>query len=217
MSIKILLADDHRLVRQGLRALLEREPDMEVVGEASDGAEAVALAKELLPDVVVMDIAMPVMSGIEATRQICASLANTRVVVLSMHGHRAIVMEVLRAGATGYLLKDCAREGLAHAIRTVDANLTFLTPGLADTVLEDYVRQRSDEGNGEPVSLTKRERQVLKNIADGLSTREIADQLGVSVKTIETYRRQLMAKLDAPSVAALTKHAIRIGLTTLNP
>jgi len=215
LAITVLLADDHQLVREGLRALLECQPDIRVVAEAGDGVAAVELARKHRPDVVVMDIAMPKLSGIEATRLIRSELADTRVIVLSMHGHQRIVVEVLRAGATGYLLKDCAQEGLAQAIRAVKANLTFFSSGLADTVIQEYARAQEREGPDAAPDLTHRERQVLTLIGEGQPTRQIAAILGVSVKTVETYRRQLMNKLEVKSVAGLTKHALRMGLVGL--
>lgn len=215
MAITVLLADDHQLVREGLRALLECQPDIRVVAEARDGAAAVELARKHRPDVVVMDIAMPKLSGIEATRLIRSELAETRVIVLSMHGHQKIVVEVLRAGATGYLLKDCAQEGLAQAIRAVKASLTFFSSGLVDTVIQEYAGPGAGEASGATPDLTHRERQVLTLIGEGQPTRQIAATLGVSVKTVETYRRQLMNKLEVKSVAGLTKQALRMGLVAL--
>lgn len=216
MSIRILLADDHKLVREGLRALLEKQPDLSVVAEAADGREALQLACDTKPDVVVMDIAMPVMNGIDAIHQIAAKLPESKIMVLSMHGHRQIVMEVLRAGATGYMLKDCAQEDLAQAIRAVDASLTFLSPGIADSVLEEYLTSRSKQRANPEECLTKREKRVCKLLAEGRSAREISDELKVCVRTIENYRRTIMRKLELDSNAALTKYAVRIGLTNLD-
>jgi len=216
MGISVLLADDHQLVRQGLRALLSATDGIDVVGEASTGLEAIDEARRLHPDVVVLDIAMPVLNGIDATRQLTAELPDVKVVALSMHGNRQIVIEVLRAGAKGYVLKDCARESLIQAISNVSDNLMFLSPELADIVLEDFVRHQAEHDPASGPKLTPRERQVLKLIADGDSTRQVAAHLGVSIKTAETYRRQLMRKLQVDNVPALTKHALRIGLTTLD-
>jgi DNA-binding NarL/FixJ family response regulator len=216
MSIRILLADDHKLVREGLRALLEKQPGMIVVAEAADGQEALQLACDTKPDVVVMDIAMPVMNGIDAIRLIAAKLPESKIMVLSMHGHRQIVMEVLRAGATGYMLKDCAQEDLAQAIRAVDANLTFLSPGIADSVLEEYLSSRLKQQDSPMACLTKRERLVCKLLAEGKSARVISSELDVCVRTIENYRRTIMRKLELNNNAALTKYAVRIGLTNLD-
>lgn len=210
--IKILLAEDHQITREGLRALLEREPDLAVVAEADNGAEAVELARAHTPDVVIMDIAMPEMNGIEATKRIVTELSGTKVVALSMHADKQYVLEMLRAGASGYLLKDCAQVDLARAVRTVDANLTFLSPEIADAVVEEYARHQSHQKQAAASALTPREREVLSLIAEGGNTKEVALRLGVSVKTVETHRQHIMDKLDLHSVAELTKYAIREGL-----
>jgi len=164
----------------------------------------------------VMDIAMPVMNGIDAIRLIAAKLPESKIMVLSMHGHRQIVMEVLRAGATGYMLKDCAQEDLAQAIRAVDANLTFLSPGIADSVLEEYLSGREKQQDNPAMTLTKREKLVCKLLAEGKSAREISNELDVCVRTIENYRRAIMRKLELDSNAALTKYAVRTGLTNID-
>jgi DNA-binding NarL/FixJ family response regulator len=213
MNIRVLLADDHHLVREGLRALLEKQPDIEVIAEVADGRAALEASRKFEPDVVVMDIAMPIMSGIDATRQISAELPATKIVVLSMHGHRQIVMEVIRAGAAGYLLKDCAHEDLAQAIRTVNQDLTFFSPELADMVLEEYAAGRDPDSDASASPLNKREEKVCKLLAEGKRASEIASELGVSTRTIEADRRKIMNKLGIDSDAALTKYAIRTGLT----
>jgi PAS domain S-box-containing protein len=210
--IKILLAEDHQITREGLRALLEREPDLSVVAEADNGAKAVELALEHAPDIVIMDIAMPEMNGIEATKRIVAELPQTKVVALSMHADKHYVLEMLRAGASGYLLKDCAQVDLARAVRTVDANLTFLSPEIADTVVEEYARYQSHQEQAVASVLTPREREVLALLAEGSNTKEIGLKLGVSVKTVETHRQHVMDKLNLHSVAELTKYAIKEGL-----
>jgi len=216
MSIRILLADDHKIVRDGLRALLENQSGMEVIAEAGDGRTTVQMVQELLPDVVIMDIAMPDMNGIETTRQIIAKAPGVKVVGLSMHSDRRFVMEMLKAGAKGYLLKDCAFEELANAIRSVDANRTYLSPKIADIVIKDYAHLLSKEYLSVFSILTAREREVLQLLSEGKTTREIASHLQVSVKTVETYRKKLMDKLNIHSVAELTKYAIREGLTSLD-
>lgn len=219
MSIRVLIADDHQIVRDGLKSMLAKSLDVEVVGEAENGREAVSLARELGPDVVVMDIGMRELNGIDATRQIVDEVAGTKVIALSMHSDRRYVSEMLAAGASGYLLKDGAFDELASAIRAVADGRTFLSQGVADTVLEDYRRQLSGSpqtapaGNSRPLS--GREREVLQLIAEGLSTKEIAARLHLSVKTVETHRRQIMEKLGIYNVAGLIKYAVREGLASL--
>ena len=215
MKIRILLTDDHRIMREGLKSLLDDESDMEVIAEAENGRRAVELVDELNPDVVVMDIGMPELNGIEATRRIVLDHPVTKVIALSMHSDRRFMAEILKAGAAGYLLKDGAYEELAGAIRTVVANKMYLSPRIADVVVEDYVRNMP---RGEPsafAALTAREREVLQLLAEGKATKQAAACLHVSVKTVETHRRSIMTKLDIHSVAELTKYAIREGLTSL--
>jgi len=215
MALRILLVDDHQIVRQGLRTLLDKEPDMEVAAEAEDGRAAVRLAREVSPQVVIMDVAMPDLNGIEATRQIVAESPGIKVIALSMHADRRFVSNMLKAGASGYLLKDSAFEELARAIRTVVADKVYLSPEVSDIVVKDYVKGPQEEASAYSL-LTPREREVLQLLAEGKSTREIADRLHVSVKTVETHRQQLMAKLELRSVAELTKYAIREGLSSLD-
>ncbi len=214
MSTTILLADDHRIVREGLRTLLSQQPEMEVVGEAADGREAVSQALLLRPGVVVMDIAMPELNGVEATRLILAELPGTRIVALSMYADRRFVAEVLRAGALGYVLKDGAFEELALAIRTTLAGKTYLSPSIAGLVVEELVRKASTPGSPSLASLTPRERQVLKLLAGGKRPREIAQELEISSKTVEVHKQNLMNKLEIHSAAELTRFAIREGLAT---
>jgi DNA-binding NarL/FixJ family response regulator len=215
VKLRILLADDHKIVRDGLRNLLEKDPEIVVVGEAEDGREALQLARKLAPDVVVMDIAMPDLNGIEATRQILAEMPKVKIVALSMHSDKRYVSEMLKAGAAGYLLKDCAFEELSTAIRTIARGKIYLSPGIAGVVLEDYIRTGSAAAGTAFSLLSDREREVLQLMAEGRTTKEVAAQLHVSVKTIETHRTHIMAKLDIHSIAALTKYAIREGLTSL--
>jgi DNA-binding NarL/FixJ family response regulator len=215
MSTRILIADDHQIMRQGLRALLEGQPGITVVGEAENGRKAVHLAAETRPDVVIMDISMPDLNGIEATRQIKAHDPVVRIVALSIHSDRRFVLQIFRAGAAGYLLKDCAFEELTRAIHTVVDGQAYLSPSIAGLVVGEYIRTlTTGTPHGIP-NLSPREREVLQLIAEGRSTKEIASALEVSIKTIETHRRQIMTKLGINSVAELTKHAIREGLTTL--
>jgi two-component system response regulator NreC len=215
MSIRILLADDHKIIREGLRSLLEKEPDLEVVAEAGNGAKTVKLARKLKPEIVIMDITMPDLNGIEATRQIIGELPNIKVIALSMHSDRRFVVGMLKAGASGYLLKDCAFDELIHTVHTVVSNRIYLSPGITDIVVNDYLRQISTTNSSVTSVLTAREREVLQLLAEGKTTKQIADHLYLSVKTIETHRRQIMFKLDIHSIAELTKYAIREGLTSL--
>jgi DNA-binding NarL/FixJ family response regulator len=229
--MKVLLADDHRIVREGLKSLLQSQPDLEVVAEAADGRQAVEMARNLSPDVVVMDVAMPQLNGIEATRQLACQDPAMKIVALSMHSDRRFVSEALKAGASGYVLKDGAFDELISAIRSVVADRVYLSPRVAGAVVDDYVRRLPDgrrdgaphPGTDDPHdarrsafdALTPREREVLQLMAEGYATKEVAHRLHVSVKTVETHRRQIMEKLDLHSVAELTKYAIREGLTTL--
>jgi DNA-binding NarL/FixJ family response regulator len=216
MKIRVLLADDHNIVREGLMSLLEKEPDIEVVAMADNGRTAVQLAGELKPDVAVLDIAMPEMNGIEATRRISDDDPGIKVLALSMHSARRFVTEALSAGAKGYLLKDCAAEELVRAIRTVAGNETYLSPKVAGLIVKDYLKHTPDSSPSAESSLTNREREVLQLIAEGECTKEIAFKLSVSIKTVETHRQQIMKKLNLHSVAELTRYAIREGLTPLD-
>lgn len=215
MSVKILLADDHKITRQGLRSLLEKEPDMEVVAEAEEGRTAVRLVRELLPDVVVMDVSMPDLNGMEATHQIVAEHPNVKVIALSIHSDNLFVSEMLKSGASGYLLKDCAFEELARAIHVVVDGKTYLSPAVSGVVVDDYLHRLARTESPSSEVLTDREREVLQLIAEGESTKQVALKLHISVKTVETHRRQIMSKLDIHTIAELTKYAIRKGLTSL--
>jgi two-component system, NarL family, response regulator NreC len=214
MSIRILLADDHGIVREGLKALIEKEQGMEVVGEAAEGRSAVRLAAKLKPAVVLIDVSMPDLNGIDAARQILAADPGIKVLALSMHRDKRYVGEMLKAGAAGYLLKDMAFEEVTRAIRAVVEGQIYLSRGIVGVVVEDYVHCLAS-APAEDTGLTPREREILQLIAEGRSTKEVAGALHVSVKTIETHRRQIMEKLDVHSVAELTKYAIRHGLTSL--
>lgn len=217
-KVTVLLADDHRVVRQGLRALVAGEPDFEVVGEADNGREAVLMAKKLLPDVVVMDIAMPLLNGLEATRQILRQLPATKVLVLSSYGD--YVQPLTQAGAAGYLIKQTAASELLNAIREVRKGNAFFSPSIARR-LRDQCRG-SLGGNGSPadaateVQLTSRESEVLQLIAEGQPNKQIADGLGISVKTVEKHRQTLMAKLNIHCIADLTRYAISKGIVECN-
>lgn len=212
---RILLADDHQIVRQGLRYLLEAAPGMVVVGEAEDGRKAVQLVRELVPDVVIMDVTMPGLNGIDATREIVAANPGVKVVGLSMHSDRRFVAGMLSAGACGYVRKDCAFEEMARAVRAVAANETYLDSRTATVVIEDYVGGMGEGNFSAPRVLTGREREVLQLLAEGRSTKEIAACLRVSVKTVESHRQHIMEKLRIRTVAGLTKYAVREGLSAL--
>ena len=216
MTIRVLLADDHKIVREGLRSLLEKEPDIDVIAMADNGRMAVQLAGKLMPDVAVIDIAMPEMNGIEATRRILGDNPEIKVLTLSMHSARRFVTEALAAGAKGYLLKDCASEELVRAIRIVAANETYLSPKVAEMIVKDYMKRLPESMLPADSLLSTREREVLQLIAEGRCTKEIAFTLGISVKTAETHRQQIMKKLNLHSVAELTRYAIREGLTPLD-
>jgi len=218
MSIKVVLADDHRILREGLRTLLEKERDIKVVGEAGNGRSTVKLVRELSPDVVIMDITMPDLNGIEATRQLVEAAPGTRVLALSIHAHRRYVEDMLRAGAIGYLSKDCALGELVGAIHAVAAGKAYLSPAVASTLVEDYARRKGSPRDPKlsPLStLSARQREVLQLLAEGKSTRQIASALFISTKTVDRHRQQMMAKLGVHSIAELTKYAIHEGLTSL--
>lgn len=217
MSIKILLVDDHKIMRDGLRSLLEAQPGMQVIAEAVNGREAVQFAQDKRPDVVIMDIDMPDLGGIEATRQICAAVPEVKVIGLSIHSEKHYVVNMLQAGASGFLSKDCPFDELAHAINTVVANHTYLAPEIADVMIEDYVREVPLVESSAFSVLTPREREVLQLIAEGWPTKRIASHLNISVKTADTHRRQIMDKLNLRSIADLTKYAVQEGLTSARP
>jgi two-component system, NarL family, response regulator NreC len=205
---RILLADDHTVVRQGFKMILSAQPDLEVVGEAGNGREAVERAAELKPDVVVMDVSMPELNGIEATRRIAEASPRTRVLALSMHKDAVYVREILRAGARGYLLKDSIESDLVAAVRAVGRGDGYLSPSVSDAVLSDYRKHVSD-----PIDLlTSREREVLQMIAEGKTNKEIATLLNLSVYTVEAHRGRVMEKLNLHSTGELVRFAVRNGL-----
>jgi DNA-binding NarL/FixJ family response regulator len=215
MKTRVLLADDHKMMREGLCSLLAAMNDVEVVGQASDGRTAVQLALKLSPDVVIMDIGMPDLNGMDATRQIKAKAPKTKVIALSMHSDERFVAGMLKAGASGFLLKDNAFENLAHAIRSMAAGQPYLCPRAAETVVNGYLHDAKSAAASGSLPLSDREREVLQLIAEGVNTKEIASRLRLSVKTIETHRKRMMDRLGLHSVAGLTKFAVREGLTSL--
>lgn len=216
MEITILLADDHKIMRDGLKTLLDDNPGMKVIAEAGDGRETVKLARDLSPDIVIMDIAMPMLNGIEATRQITDSNPDTRIIALSMHSERHYVSGMFKAGASGYLLKDCAGEELIDAVKTVHARQVYLSTDITGVMVKEFLSALSDKPEPEHEELTDREKEVLQLIAEGKTTKHIADLLSLSVKTIETHRQNIMRKLDLYSIPELTKYAIKTGLTSLD-
>lgn len=209
------MADDHTIMRKGLRSLLEQKHNIEVVAEAEDGRTTVQLAHKLKPDVVIMDISMPDLNGIEATHQIIDTEPDIKVIALSMYSDRKFVAGMLKAGASGYLLKDCAFDELSRAIETVIDDQTYLSPKVAGTVVKDYMEHLSTEDKSAFTSLTDREREVLQLIAEGKSTKQMASVLFVSVKTVETHRQNIMNKLNLYNIPDLVKYAIREGITHL--
>lgn len=215
MKIRVLVADDHKIVREGLRALLEKQDDITVVAEADNGYQVLKIVQDMLPNVIVLDVAMPGLNGIETTRQIVEKYPNMKVIALSMYSDKRLVSGMLSAGASGYLLKDCAFEELANAIRAINVNQTYLSPTIVDIVVKEYFHSPESLDLSIQSELTSREREVLQLLAEGKTTKEIASFLCISAKTIETHRQQIMRKINVHSVADLTKYAIREGLTSL--
>jgi two-component system, NarL family, response regulator NreC len=215
MKTRILLVDDHGVVRKGLRFLLESEPDLEVVGEAADGCQAVEMAAELDPDVIVMDIGMPRLNGIDATTQIVRAHPHTAVVILSVHSDETYLVRTLSAGAKGYLLKDSAEEDLVRAIRSVSAGKPFFSPAIAKTMLDDYVRMLQQSGVTDSYALlTDREKQVLQLLAQGKTNKDVAVLLDLSPYTVETHRTRIMQKLNLHNTAEIVLYAVRKKLVS---
>jgi DNA-binding NarL/FixJ family response regulator len=216
MAVKILLVDDHKMFRQGLCSLLEEQSGMEVVGEAEDGTRAIQLARELKPDIIVMDVDMPGMNGIDATRRISLEMPDIKLVALSTYLKKAFIIEMLRAGASGYILKERAFVKLVEAVNTVTAGETYLCSKAASVIVDDYVRNRQGIDGLSDTPLTDRELEILKLLAEGKSSKEIAQLIDKSVQTIDACRRRIMQKLNVNSLAELVKYAIREGLTSLD-
>ena len=217
MSIRIVLADDHAVLRHGLSKSFQNEKDMEIVAQAKDGHSTVELVRELLPDVVIMDIGMPDLNGIEATRQITRDFPQTKVIALSMHSGKNFIIEMFKAGASGYLLKDCEFDELVNAVRTVMGGKTYISPSISDVVVENYMRHFPEKKDSAFSVLTKREREVLQLLTEGKTTKQIAKRLHISAKTVEVHRLNMMSKLKIDSIAQLTKYAIQEGLTQPEP
>jgi DNA-binding NarL/FixJ family response regulator len=215
MSVRIVIADDHGIVREGLHSLIAKQPDMEIIGEATDGRKALELVQELVPDVVIMDITMPNLNGIDATRQIIRDCPGIKVIALSMHSSTMFVSDMIKAGVSGYMLKDCLFDELAEAIRVVYNGGTYLSPEVVSTVVSDYVNRLNSTVDMPLENLTLREREVLQMIGEGKNTKQIARQLHLSTKAIEANRRKIMDKLHTNSVADLVRWSILGGLTSL--
>jgi two-component system, NarL family, response regulator NreC len=215
MSTRVVVADDHGIMREGLCSLIRGLKDMQVVGEAPDGRTAARLARELSPDLMIMDISMPDLNGIDATRQILHANPAIKIIALSMHADKRFIAEMFKAGASGYLLKDAAFEELQRAIETVLAGQTYLCSRIAGVVVKDFTAALPLTKPASAAALTPRERETLQLFAEGNTTKQIAMRLHVSVKTVETHRRNIMQKLHTDSIAELTKYAIREGLTSL--
>lgn len=217
MGIRIILADDHAIVRHGLNKLIQQQKDMEVIAQAADGHSTVELTRELSPDIVIMDIGMPDLNGIDATSQIIHEFPQVKIIGLSMHSGKKFVIEMLKAGASGYLLKDCALEELTTAINVVASGKTYLSPSITDVVVENYVRHSQKKESSAFSLLSQREREVLQLMAEGETTKQIGLKLHISPKTVEGHRLRIMEKLNMDSVAKLTKYAIQEGLTSPEP
>ena len=217
MSIKVLIVDDHAIVRHGLSRSIQQQEDMEVVGQASDGHSAVDMARQLAPNVVLMDVSMPALNGIEATRAVLRESPGSRVIALSMHSAKRYVREMFRAGASGYLLKDCEFDELVQTIRLIAEGQTYISPSISRIVVENYTHNATEEKESAFSVLTQREREVLQLMAEGNSTKQIAMRLFISPKTVEAHRLRIMNKLDIDNVALLTKYAIQEGLTPPEP
>ena len=216
MSIKIILADDHAMLRHGLSRSFEQEKDIDVVGQAKDGHSTIELVGELLPDVVVMDIGMPDLNGIDTTHRITKDYPKVKVVGLSMHSSDKYIREMFRAGASGYLLKNCPFEELVEAIRTIVGGKTYISPSIGGMIIKEYAGKPDKEKSVFSI-LSQREREVLQLFADGKTTKQIARRLHISPKTVEAHRLRIMNKLDIDNIAQLTKYAIQEGLTQPEP
>lgn len=214
--MRILIADDHSIVREGLKSLINKQSAMEVVGEAEDGQMAIQLTKELSPDVVIMDISMPNMNGIEATREILRDKPDTKIIILSMYTDKHIVKESLEAGVHGYILKSNLLDELLKAIKTIKANERYLSPRITGIIVDDYINLKVNDKAKKHIKLTSRERQIIQLLSEGKTIKEIARIINVSPKTADANRRKIMNKLNIHNTAELTKYALREGLTSLD-
>jgi len=217
MKIKILLADDHKILRNGLHALIEKQENLELIGEVENGQKAVQLTCELKPDIVIMDISMPDLNGIEATQQIIAKTTGVKVIALSVHSDKRFVAGMLKAGASGYLLKENTFEELVKAVHTVIEGNIYISPAILNIIVEDYVRNLPEDAQSENHLLTARERNVLLLLVEGKNMKQIASQLNISIKTVDIHRSHIMKKLGIQSIVELTKFAIRTGLVSMEP
>ena len=215
MKIRIILADDHNLLREGIKNLLKSEPNIEVIAEAENGRETLNLVEIHQPDIILMDIGMPELNGIEATIKIKEQVPETKIIALSMYSDRQYILKMFKAGASGYLLKDCAIEDLTKAIGTVMRNNIFLSPKISGIVINDFINKSLVDEEISGSELSVREKEVLQLIAEGKSTKQIAERLYISIKTVESHRKHIMVKLNLHTIPELTKYAIRTGITTL--
>ncbi len=216
-KIRVLLAEDHTIVRKGIRSLLDDQANIEVIGEAEDGREAIEKVEELSPDIILMDNTMPILNGLEATRQIKKRFPEVKILILTMHTNEEYIFQFLRAGASGYLVKQTAPTELVPAIEAVCRGDSFLSPSISRTIIDEFVRQAEATGKWDSYdSLTDREREVLQLLAEGFSSKEIADHLHISVKTVGVHKINLMHKLNLHSQSELTKYAIRKGIISLD-
>lgn len=212
--MKLLIADDHGMMRDGLKSLIEDKTDMQVIGEAKNGEQTVQLAKELSPDIIIMDISMPILNGADAARLILKDNPNAKIIALSMHDEKRFVIEMLKAGALGYVLKSYYFDELLRAIEAVWDNGYYLSPKITDVVMEDYINNQTKTGITDEPELTNRESQIVQLVTEGLSSKQIALRLNISRKTVDATRHRAMYKLEIDNIADLTKYAIRTGLTT---
>ncbi len=212
MKIRILIADDHKIMCDGIRLIVEEQPDMTVVGLANDGLTALRLAQELKPDIIIMDVNMPNLSGIEVSRKLMSQLPQTKIIALSAYANKWFVRHMFQSGASGYMLKECAKDELVKSIRTVCEGKVYLAPNIAYYIIEDHIKYLKKNDNSLPSILSSRECQVLQLVAEGKTTKDIALTLSLSAKTVENHRHQIMNKLGLFSIAELTRYAIREGL-----